>query len=121
MDLLPTFCKIAGVKVGHEIDGHDLSDVLLNNHQGKPERTLIWVRREGNARYQGRAYYAVRRGPWKLLQNNPFEPMQLFNLDQDPQEKTPLLSNKKITQNLTRSLMDHIQRAGKIPWEKQSE
>ena len=120
MDLLPTFCKIAGVKINHEIDGHDLSSVLLDGHNGKPDRTLIWVRREGGGNYQGRAYYAIRRGPWKLLQNSPFEPMQLFNIDQDLQEKSPISSNKKIVQNLKRSLMDHIQRSGKIPWQKQS-
>ncbi len=120
MDLLPTFCKIAGVKINHEIDGHDLSSVLLDGHNGKPDRTLIWVRREGGGNYQGRAYYAIRRGPWKLLQNSPFEPMQLFNIDQDLQEKSPISSNKKTAQNLKRSLMDHIQRSGKIPWQKQS-
>ena len=120
MDLFPTFCKIAGVKINHKIDGHDLTSVLLDGHNGKPDRTLIWVRREGGGTYQGRAYYAIRRGPWKLLQNSPFEPMQLFNIDQDLQEKSPLSSDKKIAQNLKRYLMDHIQRSGKIPWQKQS-
>ena len=78
------------------------------------------MRREGGGTYQGRAYYAIRRGPWKLLQNSPFEPMRLFNIDQDLQEKSPLSSNKKIAQSLKRYLMDHIQRSGKIPWQKQS-
>ena len=32
----------------------------LNGKKGDPNRTLIWVRREGNFRYQGRAYYAIR-------------------------------------------------------------
>ena len=120
MDLFPTFCKIAGVKINHKIDGHDLTSVLLDGHNGKPDRTLIWVRREGGETYQGRAYYAIRRGPWKLLQNSPFEPMRLFNIDQDLQEKSPLSSDKRIAQNLKRYLMDHIQRSGKIPWQKQS-
>ena len=95
-----------------------LAPVLLKGHKGKPDRTLIWMRREGNRRYQGRAYYAIRRGPWKLLQNNPFEPMHLVNLANDPEEKSPLLINNKITQNLTRSLMEHLQKSGKIPWQK---
>ncbi|SVD10206.1 uncharacterized protein METZ01_LOCUS363060, partial [marine metagenome] len=79
---------------------------------------LIWVRREGNRRYQGRAYYAIRRGNWKLLQNTAFEPMQLVNLANDPKEAKPKPPNGKIANELSRALMDHLLRAGKIPWQK---
>ena len=118
MDLLPSFCEIAGVKVEHEIDGASLAPVWLKGAKGDPNRTLIWVRREGNRRYQGRAYYAIRRGPWKLLQNTGFEPMQLVNLSSDPKEANPKPPNGKIANELSRALMDHLQKAGKIPWRK---
>ncbi|MBG29352.1 MAG: N-acetylgalactosamine 6-sulfate sulfatase [Opitutae bacterium] len=118
MDLLPTFCEIAGVEVEHEIDGKSLVPIWLKGAKGDPNRTLIWVRREGNRRYQGRPYYAIRRGDWKLLQNTAFEPMQLVNLAKDPKEAKPTPPNGKIANELTRALMDHLQRAGKIPWQK---
>ena len=118
MDLLPTFCEIAGVKVEHEIDGQSLAQIMLKGAAGDPDRTLIFVRREGNRRYQGRAYYAIRRGPWKLLQNTAFEPMQLVNLTEDPKEANPKPANSRIAHELSRVLMDHIQKAGKIPWQK---
>tara|TARA_B100001123_G_C15334668_1_gene1032402 strand:+ start:3107 stop:4441 length:1335 start_codon:yes stop_codon:yes gene_type:complete len=118
MDLLPTFCDIAGVEVEHEIDGKSLAPTWLKGTKGDPNRTLIWVRREGNRRYQGRAYYAIRRGDWKLLQNTAFEPMQLVNLAKDPKEAKPMPPNGKVANDLTRSLMDHLKRAGKVPWQK---
>ena len=118
MDLLPTFCEIAGVKVEHEIEGQSLAPVLLKGSKGDPNRSLIFVRREGNRRYQGRAYYAIRRGPWKLLQNTPFEPMQLVNLEEDPAEANPKPNSGKIANELTAELMRHIQKSGKITWKK---
>ena len=118
MDLLPTFCEIGDTKVNHEIDGISLADVMLKMAPGKPDRTMIFVRREGNRRYQGRAYYAVRRGPWKLLQNNPFEPMMLVNLEKDPAEANPVRPNNKVGHELIQILMEHIQKSGEIPWRK---
>ena len=119
MDLLPTLCEIAGMKVTHEIDGKSLAPIWLQGAKGDPNRTLIWVRREGNRRYQGRAYYAIRRGDWKLLQNTAFEPMQLVNLTNDPKEANPSPPNGKVANELTRALMGHILKAGQIPWQRE--
>ena len=83
------------------------------------EEMLIWVRREGNKRYCGRAYYAIRRGKWTLLQNTAFEPMQFLDLESDPLEQPPPPPQGKIADGLSRALMDHIQRAGQVPWQKQ--
>jgi len=118
MDFLPTLCEIAGVKVNHEIDGQSLAPVWLKGASGDEDRTMIWVRREGNSLYQGRAYYAIRQGNWKLLQNNPFEPMMLVDLKSDPSEKNPLPAKGKIAKQLSDKLMTHIQKSGSIPWRK---
>ncbi len=118
MDYLPTFCEIAGIEVKHEIEGKSLAPIWLEGAKGDPNRTLIWIRREGNNRYQGRAYYAIRKGDWKLLQNHPFEPMQLVNLKNDPAEKNPKPPHGKVAQDLIRTLMKHLQKAGRIPWQK---
>ena len=118
MDFLPTLCEIAGAKVSSTIEGRSLADVWLQDSDGDPDRTLIWVRREGNRNYQGRAYYAIRKGPWKLHQSSPFEPMQLSNLDSDPYEKNPKPAEGKIAKELQAELMKHLQRAGRVPWQK---
>ncbi|MFL3656861.1 MAG: sulfatase [Opitutales bacterium] len=119
MDFYATLCEVAGVEVKHEIEGRSLLPYLLTGDTANTEgRDLYWVRREGGAAgYQGRAYYAVRRGPWKLQQSSPFEPMQLFNLDEDPLETTPV-KNRKLISELSSSLMLHLQKAGQVPWQK---
>ncbi|MBT7957704.1 MAG: sulfatase-like hydrolase/transferase, partial [Akkermansiaceae bacterium] len=118
MDFLPTLAEIAGLKVDHEIDGQSLAPVWTKGATGDPDRTMIWVRREGNMRYQGRAYYAIRRGNWKLLQNSPFDPMVLIDLKTDPYEKNPLPAEGKIAKELTGKLMQHMQKSGSIPWQR---
>ncbi|MEX0323865.1 MAG: sulfatase [Puniceicoccaceae bacterium] len=121
MDFYPTFCELAGVPVKHKIDGKSILPFLLEGDASSFEdRDLIWVRREGGnspSGYQGRPYYAIRRGPWKLQQSNPFEPMQLFNLDKDPLETTPV-QNEAIAKELRASLMLHFQEAAKVPWQQ---
>ena len=117
MDFFPTLGRIAGVDIDHQIDGQDLSSVWLENRSGDPDRTMIWVRREGGNRFQGRAYYAIRQGPWKLTQNTSFEPMQLVNLEEDPYEKNPLPAQGPIANKLISQLRLHIQEAGQVPWQ----
>lgn len=118
MDFYPTLCEIAGVKIDHDIDGQSLAPIWLDNKAGDPERVLVWVRREGNNRYQGRAYYAIRKGKWKLFQNTPFEPMQLVDLEADPYEQSPMPAKGKVANDLTWQLMRHIQEAGSVPWQR---
>jgi len=118
MDLFPTFAEIAGIEVKNEIEGKSLAPIWLNGKKGDPNRTLIWVRREGNFRYQGRAYYAIREGDWKLLQNHPFEPMQLVNLKEDPAEQNPKPATHPIARKLIGKLMLHLQKSGDMPWQK---
>jgi len=119
MDLFPTLCAVAGVEITHEIDGKNILPDLFSRGKIKAdeERTLFWVRREGN-RYGGRAYYAVRKGNWKLLQNSPFEPYQLYNLKDDPGEQHPLPKDHPKYKELFNELKNHIIKAGAVPWQK---
>jgi arylsulfatase A-like enzyme len=118
MDFYPTLCEIAGVPIEHEIDGQSLVPIWLKGEPGDADRVLIWVRREGNMAHQGRAYYAIRKGKWKLFQNSPFEPMRLVDLDADPYERSPMPARGKVAEALTKRLMLHIQEAGKVPWQR---
>ena len=117
MDLFPTICEAGGAGLDYEIDGRSILPTLLGKDQPTEERFLFWVRREGGG-YGGRAYYAVRYGDWKLLQNSPFEPLQLYNLKDDPQEKQPSGKKHKMYQKLFTALRNHIVEAGAVPWQR---
>ncbi|MEM9480992.1 MAG: sulfatase-like hydrolase/transferase [Verrucomicrobiota bacterium] len=118
MDWFDTFAEAGGAEIPEETDGESLLPVLLGDGPGPDAgRTLIWVRREGNPKYQGRAYYAIRKGEWKLLQNTPFESMTLYNLKNDPGESKPV-NAPKIAAELWKELALHLQRAGQVPWQK---
>ncbi len=118
MDLLPTFCDLAGVEIPDEVDGSSLSSTLFEECQLLPERYLYWVRREGG-HYGGQAYYAARLGDYKILQNTPYEAFQFFNVGTDPYETTPLeTSDSEVYANLRKQLQKHIQSSGKIPWQE---
>jgi arylsulfatase A-like enzyme len=117
MDLVPTFLDIAGSEPVRPVDGINLWPYLTGEASAEPDRAVFWMRREGGE-YGGRCYYAARKGPWKLLQNTPLEPLQYFNIVEDPLEKTPLPGNTPAFRELRNLLMGHIQRSGSVPWQR---
>ncbi len=117
MDLFPTICEVADAAIAHKIDGRSILPTLLGKYQPPENRFLFWVRREGG-RYGGRAYYAARFGDYKLVQNSPFEPLQLYNLKDDPQEQHPLDKKHRMYRKLFTALRNHIIEAGAVPWQK---
>ena len=117
MDLFPTICDAAGAKIEHEIDGRTILPTFLGKSQPPEDRFLFWVRREGG-HYGGRAYYAARYGDYKLVQNTPFEPLELYNLKEDPKEENPLGKNHKMYNTLFTALRSHITKSGAVPWQK---
>ena len=119
MDLFPTVCEACDAGFDHEIDGRSILPTLLGARQPGEDRFLIWVRREGGTRYGGQVYYAVRRGDWKLVQNSPFEPLQLFNLKGDPEEKIPLGERHKEYRRLFAALQNHVNESGTVPWQRE--
>jgi arylsulfatase A-like enzyme len=117
MDLFPTVCEVAGAGLDYEVDGKSLLPTLLGRNQPPEDRVLFWVRREGG-NYGGRAWYAARFGDFKLVQNSPFEPLQLYNLKDDPKERNPLDRKHPMYNKLFSALRNHIIEAGAVPWEK---
>ena len=117
MDIFPTLCEIAGVGLNHKIDGISLYKSLINKPQITDNRPVYFMRREGHY-YGGLCYYAIRDGQYKLVQNTPFEPMQLFNLKEDPLEQHPLDQKSPKFFELRNKLSQHIRASGKIPWQR---
>ena len=119
MDIYPTVIQLAGVEINHTVEGRSFLNTLLGNTEAEEERVVYFTRREGGLTYGGKAYHALRKGDWKLLQNSPYQPMELYNLKTDPKEENDLIkSEPEIYKEMNSILMQHIQEGGKTPWQK---
>ncbi len=124
MDLFPTVIEAARGKVPDGIDGVSFLPTLLGEVQPDADtpRDLYFVRREGGPMYGGKTIEAFQRGDWKLLQDSPFAPLELYNLNEDPYETTNLAEkNKAKVRELNEALRRQIQKAGGVPWQKPAE
>lgn len=119
MDLFPTALEAAGANPVSGIDGVSLLPLLTGRASSLPERELYFVRREGGTQFGGKTIEALVRGEWKLLQNSPFGPLELYNLKSDPLETENLAETRKpLVSELNTALRKHIQRGGQVPWQK---
>ncbi len=118
MDIFTTACALAGVEPPPNIDGISFLPALRGEVQASDPRDYYFVRREGGPAYGGKTIEAFRRGDWKLLQDSPFAPLELYDLNSDPQETTGVATNLKIFNELSMALRRQIQRGGSIPWQK---
>ena len=116
MDLLPTFSKLSGGHVPQDrvIDGKDIWHLLSNKKNATSPHEVFYY-------YYTDQLQAVRHGKWKLvvplkikkrmaaeknfLKNTP---LQLFDLDQDLQEKNNLADKHP---DIVKKLMIHIRKA----------
>jgi arylsulfatase A-like enzyme len=120
MDIFPTLAELTRTPIHHTIEGRSFLSTLLGKPKPEDDRVLYFTRREGGP-YGGKAYHAIRQGPWKLLQNSPFQPMELYNLNDDPMEKNDVIKKQPdIFKKLNGMLMQHIQEGGRVPWQKPS-
>ena len=81
LDLFTTLSKIAGAELPQDrpIDGIDISTILLG--KALPDRTMFWAL-PGPSSLE----YAIRREGWKLLVDKQNNPVELYNLADDPLE-----------------------------------
>ena len=120
MDLFPTFVEAANcrIKPRQDIDGVSLLPLLTGKAKTLPERELFFLRREGYNLYFGSTIEALISGDWKLVHNTPQVPLMLFNLKDDPYEKTDLVKQQKEEfARMRQALQEHIQRTGLTPWQ----
>lgn len=80
MDIMPTSLAMANISIpeGRQLDGIDVSGALFKGN-ALPERSVFW----GHVKKKTLGK-ALRKGPWKLVNN------ELYNLSEDPQEKNDL-------------------------------
>lgn len=118
-DATATFLELAGAARSIDDDAVSLLPVLRGTAVSHALRDLYFVRREGGPKYGGKSYEAIIRGDWKLMQNSPYEPLQLYNLQEDPAEQHDLIEQRpEIAAELQRALRANIQRGGATPWQK---
>ena len=116
-DLFPTFLELAGAKPSTDLDAVSLLPIL-KGEQMEASRDLYFVRREGGPAYGGKSYEALIRDDWKLMQNDPWSPLELYNLKSDPQEQTNLATQApKVFRELSETLRQHIQHGGTTAWQ----
>jgi arylsulfatase A-like enzyme len=92
VDWLPTVCSIAGIKTPDiKPDGEDISDILKGKKRPR-RRPLYWEWRAGvvgNKAYRPPAL-AIRDGKWKLYANPDGSRKELYDIPNDPEERTNL-------------------------------
>jgi arylsulfatase A-like enzyme len=118
MDIYPTLQEVAGATKQPRTDGSSFLPALLGEKQ-EFNRELYFTRREGGLKYGGKTIDAVIKGEWKLLQNSPFEPMELYHLSADPKEEHDLASKeRRIFNEMAIILQKNLQAGGAVPWQK---
>ncbi len=118
MDIYPMILEVARIRMTHLIDGVSFLEALMGGSEPDPNRTLFFSRREGWLRFGGKTIEAVRKGAWKLLQNTPYTPLELYNLEQDPSETIDLATTEtEVFRELAGLLRQYIQDSGKVPWQ----
>ena len=100
VDLLPTFCAIAGVKLPqwYQPDGVNQLDTLMGKKSPIREKPLYWKMASAwpipeNRPYHWVSYATVDRS-WKLLANRDLSYVELYDLVQDPLEKKDLKNSR---------------------------
>lgn len=119
MDILPTLFDAARIAWdASTIEGRSFLPTLLGKAQSPLRKQWFFVRREGGFGYGGRCVDALREGPWKLLQNSPFGPRELYHLEDDPLEQNNLISARpKVAARLSAAMRLQLQKAGAVAWQ----
>ncbi|KAA5543284.1 sulfatase-like hydrolase/transferase [Roseiconus nitratireducens] len=125
-DLAATFLDLAGAQefpnwAGEgdaQMDAVSLRPILEGRTMAQADRELYFVRREGGNRYVGKAYHALVKGKWKLMQNDPFSPLELYDLEADPEETSNVVDDHHgIVRQLKDALRGHVQNGGRVKWQ----
>ena len=96
VDLLPTFCNLAGAKLpeGYVSDGLDYTDVLLGTPAPVRDKPIFSRYSAGAADSEHWASMIAVSAGYKYLANPKLKRVELYNLVDDPKEKTDLAADE---------------------------
>lgn len=103
MDILPTICEAAGVKIPEAVEGKSLLGIYEGNGKG---RDRLFFSYHDPRRFV--VTRAIRTQSHKLIQHLLTDERELFNLENDPYELTNLMGTAeetKVEPELTQELM----------------
>lgn len=121
VDLYPTLLSMAGLAPpgNHILDGADISPLLLGQTEALPEREIFCFfpkYAQYNAtsnRWKDSWRNVVYNGDYKLIEFPEYDEVELFNLDDDPQEKKDLAAQQpEQKQALIRKLHRWLEKVG---------
>ena len=111
VDLLPTFCEIAGVALPDSYTPDGVSQVAALMGKGSPtrEKPLFWKMRSAWPIPKTRPFhwvsYAVVHDRWKLVSNEDSSYVELYDIGSDPFERTDLKTrHSRVVEQLLRQL-----------------
>ena len=113
VDLLPTFCELAGANLpdDYTADGISIVDVLNGNSMPTRTRPLFWKLNSpwpaSKSKPDHWVSWAVVENDWKLVANKDLSHVQLFKISKDVQEADDLsTSEEAVTQGMLRELRE---------------
>jgi arylsulfatase A-like enzyme len=116
-DLFPTCLELAGVDAADDLDAVSLTP-LWQGGTMPGDRELYFVRREGGPAYGGNSYETLIAGRWKLTRSSPYQPLELYELENDPYERNNVIDrHPDVARRLGARLRWHIQRGGQVVWQ----
>lgn len=110
VDLLPTFCEVAGVQLpeSYSPDGFSQVAALLGDGSAKREKPLFW---KMNSRWPNRnqpyhwVSWAIVDQNWKLMTNADSSYVELFDIAADPFENSDL---KELKPDIVKQLLGKL-------------
>ncbi|MEQ9287949.1 MAG: sulfatase-like hydrolase/transferase [Cyclobacteriaceae bacterium] len=125
VDLLPTFCEIAGVELPQTYQPDGISQVATLQGKPYPSRTkpLFWKMNAGWPASKSKpdhwVSYAIVDKNWKLVANDDLSYVELYDIATDVYEKTDLKEGQKdIVQGLIGQIQDWQKTLPEQPSEK---
>jgi arylsulfatase A-like enzyme len=111
VDLLPTFCELAGIKLpaSYKPDGISQTASLMGKSSVGRTKPLFWKMNSPWPIQKARPFhwvsYAIADQQWKLVSNKDASYVELYDLVKDPYEKTDLKkTNAKVVAQLLEKL-----------------
>jgi len=113
VDLLPTFCQLAGVELPHDLhsDGVNMTDALLGRTFDR-EKPLMWEWRPANQAVDSKdsPIYAVRQGKYVLLKNPSDNRIELYDVYRDHAQLYNMASENSVkVEEMSQILEDWLQ------------